>query len=213
MLESASAGDSFEGEIEVIDGWVELTDATLDGRVLAFPDVEVVEFTNVTLRSCRLILGSDAIVRVRRSTLINCDISQVHFKTVTTSRFESCKMTGTSFLGEMSDLELHNCRLQLSSLAMTSIDRVAFNDCEFADVDLLESRLSDVTFDGSRLQGVSVHRAAFDRVDLRGAAPLELANIGSLAGCMVDNNQIYELAPLLAAMVGLRTPTEPAIDL
>lgn len=208
MLERSPATATFEDDIELIDGWVELRDVTLDGRVLAFPDVEVVELSGVTMRSCRLILPSDVVVRVRNSSLINCDISQVHFKTVTSSRFDGCKMTGTSFLGEMSDLEFRNCRLQLSSLAMTSIDRVAFTECELADVDLLESRLSDVTFEGSQLTGVSGHRANFERVDLRGANPIEVVNVTSLAGCMVGTSQIYEMAPLLAAMVGLQV--EPA---
>lgn len=189
--------------VEVVDGWVELHDVALVGRTLALPEAEVIEFANCSLRSCRLITAPDAIVRARRTSFANCDLSQVPFKTVTACRFGSCKMTGLSVLGELSDCELIDCRLQLGSLAMSAIERTSFADCELIDVDLLESKLSDVTFAGSRLVEVGVHRATFDRVDLRDATIDSINNVSSLTGCMVDNHQLYALAPLLANIVGL----------
>jgi len=195
-----TAGDE---PIEVVDGWVELSDVALDGRTIAVPDAEVIEFTNCALRSCRLIPSPDAIVRARRSAFISCDLSQLQFKVADGCRFTSAKLAGTSFVGDVADCEFVDCRFQLASLVMAAIARVSFSDCELVDVDLQESKLTDVTFSGTRFSEVSMHRTTFERVDLREAMIEALSNVESLDGCVVANHQLYELAPLLAAVVGL----------
>lgn len=190
-------------DLEVVDGWIELDGVGLEGRTIAASDVEVIEFTNCTLRSCRLILGPDTEVRVRQTTFTNCDLSQVHFKTLRACRLTSCKMTGTQVVGELSDTEFAACQLKTAALVMSKVARVSFVDCEFDDVDMQESTLTDVSFSGSRLRDVSLHRAVFERVDLRDATIAALSNVQSLHGCVVSNQQLYELAPVLAGIVGL----------
>lgn len=189
--------------IEVIDGWIELANVALEGRTIAAPDAEVLEFTNCSLRSCRLILAPDTVVRARQTSFASCDLSQVQFKAAQGCRFTSAKMAGTAFVGDLADSEFVDCRFQLASLVTGSISRVSFSDCEFVDVDLQESKLSDVTFAGTRLAEVSLHRTTFERVDLREAAIEAVSNVTSLDGCLVANHQLYELAPLLANIVGL----------
>lgn len=199
--------DDLGDDIEAIDGWVELDGVSLDGRSIAVPDVEVIELTNCSLRSCRLITSPDTIVRARRTDFASCDLSQVQFKVAQGCRFTSAKMAGTSFVGELADCEFVDCRFQLASLVMSSISRVRFGDCELVDVDLQESKLSDVTFAGTRLAEVSLHRATFDRVDLRDASIESVSNVTSLDGCLVANHQLYELAPVLANLLGLTVDT------
>jgi len=190
-------------EVEVIDGWVELADVSFVDRTIVLPDAEGIELANCTLKSCRLITATDAVVRAARTSFVDCDLSQAHFKSAQRCRFTSCKMAGTSIVGEIADCEFVDCQLRLTALVMTQISRTAFVTSELLDVDLQESKLSDVSFVSSRLTDVSLHRTTFERVDLRGTMIESLANVQTLDGCLVAPHQLYELAPVLAGIVGL----------
>lgn len=191
-------------DLEVVDGWIELDGVGLEGRTITAPDVEVIEFTNCSLRSCRFVLSPHTEVKARQTSFANCDLSQVYFTTVRGSRLSSCKMTGTQIVGELSDTEIVDSQLKTAALAMSTIGRVSFAGCELDDVDMQESKLTDVTFDGSRLTEVGMHRTMFERVDLREATIGSLTSVETLHGCVVANHQLYELAPLLASIIGLQ---------
>lgn len=202
-LEEPPPGDD-GGSLDCVDGWVELIERTLENRVISDPDAEVFEFNGCALRSSRLIVPRETTVRAARTTFVNCDLSQVPFKTVTCCRFIGCQMTGVSVGFELRDCEFEECSVKVASFASCLIERVTFTNCDLSDVDANSARMNDLTFPDSRLHDLSLHRTTCERVDLRHAASLGLANVSTLAGCLVANQQLYELAPLLASAVGLR---------
>jgi len=202
MLEDPP-GDDDGDPIECVDGWIEITEQTLDNRVISDPEAEVIEFTGALLRGCRVIVPRTTTIRASRTTFVNCDLSQVPFKTVEHCRFVGCKMTGSSFGFELRDCEFSECTLKVASLASCLVERVMFANCELSDVDAQTARLGDIDFPETRLSDVSMHRTTCERIDLRSAAALGFTNVSTLAGCRVSNHQLYELAPLLAAVVGL----------
>ncbi len=55
------------------------------------------------------------------------------------------------------------------------------------------------------LKGADFGKATLKDVDLRGAAPLEIARgLERLSGAVISTGQLLDLAPALAAAVGIR---------
>lgn len=89
------------------------------------------------------------------------------------------------------------------------MERIAFVDTVCRDVDLFESKLSDVSFDGCELANLNLDRATFERVDLRHATSIELTAIGNLAGCLITPIQAHSMALDLANALGLGIERDP----
>ncbi|MEV5652219.1 pentapeptide repeat-containing protein [Nocardia sp. NPDC052254] len=107
------------------------------------------------------------------------------------------------------DAQLHRvrfegCKLESVNFRAAKFRTVTFADCVLRDVDFSAAALRQVDFPGSRLDGVVLHRATLDKVDLRGAATLDLiADIGTLKGAVVSTGQLMEMAPAFARAAGI----------
>jgi len=194
---------STAAEVEVFDGWAEIHAVELVGEVLDLADANTVEITDSSLGRCRLVVHPEAQIRVRRSQLESCDLSQVRFNTVSQSRFGGCKLTGTEFEGRLADAELAHCALAMTRFPGTQLSRVLMSDCTLTEADFFEAALSDVAFDDSVLDAVSLDRARFERVDLRQAAQIELLNCRDFSGCLITGLQAQAMALQLAHSLGL----------
>ncbi|CAL9274702.1 pentapeptide repeat-containing protein [Streptomyces sp. WAC04189] len=127
------------------------------------------------------------------------------------------------------DVELHDARLGGTQLHGAVLERVLIRGGKIDYLNLRRSRLKDVVFEGCVLVepdfgGARLERVAFvgcalkeadfsaatlTDVDLRGAAPLELARgVDRLSGAVVSPAQLLDLAPVLAAQLGMRVLAE-----
>jgi uncharacterized protein YjbI with pentapeptide repeats len=123
------------------------------------------------------------------------------------------------------DVELHDARLGGTQLHGAVLERVLIRGGKIDYLNLRRSRLKDVVFEGCVLVepdfgGARLERVAFvdcalkeadfsaatlTDVDLRGAAPLELARgVDRLSGAVISPAQLLDLAPVLAAELGMR---------
>ncbi|MBZ6105928.1 pentapeptide repeat-containing protein [Streptomyces olivaceus] len=127
------------------------------------------------------------------------------------------------------DVELHDARLGGTQLHGAVLERVLVRGGKIDYLNLRRSRLKDVVFEGCVLVepdfgGARLERVAFvdcalrqadlsaavlTDVDLRGAAPLELSRgVDRLSGAVISPPQLLDLAPVLAAELGLRVVGE-----
>ncbi|WP_377270056.1 pentapeptide repeat-containing protein [Peterkaempfera sp. SMS 1(5)a] len=105
---------------------------------------------------------------------------------------------------ELRRVAFHNCKLDSVNLRGAQLREVSFTDCLLRDVDFGGAALTEVTFPGSALEGVRFDRATLSRVDLRDATALGIAGgLDSLQGATVSSAQLLDLAPLLAASLGI----------
>ncbi len=133
---------------------------------------------------------------------------------------------GTSLAGaSLRDVELVDARLGGVQLHGAVLERVVIRGGKIDYLNLREARLKDVVFEGCVLAepdfgGASLERVEFvdcalkgadfsgvrmRDVDLRRATTLEITRgVESLAGAVISPSQLFDLAPLLAAQVGLR---------
>ncbi|SDN46390.1 hypothetical protein SAMN05216355_10498 [Actinomyces ruminicola] len=98
---------------------------------------------------------------------------------------EDCRI---GFLGlgraNLLDVRLRGCTVDTLDLTAATLTRVAFEDCRVGELRVRESRLMDV--------------------DLRGLALSQVDDAAGLRGAWVGADQLVELAPALAAHMGLR---------
>jgi uncharacterized protein YjbI with pentapeptide repeats len=98
----------------------------------------------------------------------------------------------------------HGCKFDSVNLRGAKLAQVVFHDCVLREVDLSGATLTGCAFPGSRLEGVHLHTAKLTDVDLREATALDLADgVDALRGAAVTPLQLLELAPALAASLGL----------
>ncbi|MEU0336578.1 pentapeptide repeat-containing protein [Streptomyces sp. NPDC006193] len=82
---------------------------------------------------------------------------------------------------------------------------VVFESCVLVEPDFAGASLERVEFADCALRGADFGRATLRDVDMRGAAPLEIARgLDRLSGAVVTTGQLLDLAPVLAAELGLR---------
>ncbi|MFJ8083413.1 pentapeptide repeat-containing protein [Streptomyces sp. NPDC096205] len=85
----------------------------------------------------------------------------------------------------LKDVVFDGCVLIEPDFAGAHLERVEFLDCALKEADLTSATLKDV--------------------DLRGAAPLEIARgVDRLSGAVISPAQLLDLAPVLAAELGVR---------
>ncbi|WP_078895364.1 pentapeptide repeat-containing protein [Streptomyces sp. WMMB 714] len=96
-------------------------------------------------------------------------------------------------------------KIDFLNLRQSVLSDVTFENCVLVEPDFGGAKLDRVAFSGCVLRGVDFTKAAMTDVDLRGAAELDIAaGVGELAGAVVNTSQLLDLAPALAAEMGLR---------
>lgn len=96
------------------------------------------------------------------------------------------------------------CKLGFVNLRGADLSDVAFTDCVIEELDLMRAAAKRISFSGCRIGRLELADSHLSDVDLRGA---ELADIGSpdgLRGVTVSADQLLDLAPILAARLGVR---------
>ncbi|MFF8284991.1 pentapeptide repeat-containing protein [Streptomyces albus] len=133
---------------------------------------------------------------------------------------------GTKLAGaELRDVELRDARLggvQLHgarlnrvlvrggkidclNLRQASLTDVTFEECVLSEPDFSGASLERATFLDCVLRRAELHQVRLKDVDLRGATELDVAvGVEHLAGAVITMDQLMDLAPALAAQIGLR---------
>jgi uncharacterized protein YjbI with pentapeptide repeats len=96
-----------------------------------------------------------------------------------------------------------DCRLDDANFRRTQLTQVRCEGSVCARADFGAARLDDVKFPGSDLAGADFSNAKCSGVDLRTARLDGLRGVGSLRGATIGVDQLFGLAPGLAAATGL----------
>jgi uncharacterized protein YjbI with pentapeptide repeats len=102
--------------------------------------------------------------------------------------------------------------LDVVNLRGAVLEDVVFEDCRLREVDLGGARLTRVSFPGCRLERLDLTKATLSAVDLRGAELDVARGLDRLGGAILDIGQVLDLAPALAAQLGIdvRRPDDGA---
>lgn len=195
-----------------LDGrWAELIDVETAGQTIDLGACSSLEIRSSRLTGVRFENAEGVDVEVRDSELIDCDLSRVRFRSVATSTFDGCKLTGADLSGaQVRDVRWASSRITLANLRMATFERVQWHECAVEECDLFDSTLTDVDLSGSSVVGLNLDRARFERVDFRGAANLELASFSTLKGALFSPAQLPAMAFVLATALGADIESDAA---
>src|SRR5690349_15284892 len=115
------------------------------------------------------------------------------------SALSGCELYGS----QLRRVRLERCLLDSVNLRSAVLRDVVLDDCTVRHLDLGSARLTDVTFRDCTIERLDLTDASLSRVDLRGSR-LDLARgFDRLTGVTVDPQQVLDLAPAMAAHLGL----------
>ena len=99
-------------------------------------------------------------------------------------------------------------KLGFVNLAGSRLEDVVFEGCEIGTVDVGAARLHTVSFVDCDVAELNVSEATLVKVDLSGARLKSLIGIENLRGATISHGQLMDLAPLLAAQLGVKVLPE-----
>ncbi|HEY0279142.1 MAG TPA: pentapeptide repeat-containing protein [Solirubrobacterales bacterium] len=116
-----------------------------------------------------------------------------------------CRLTGVGLVeATLEDVVLDDCKLDLANFRGARLERVVFRDCVLTAADFGGAALTGARFDHCHLEEADFNGSELTDVDLRGSDLRLGGDVAALRGAIIDTGQAIELAPRMAASLGLR---------
>ena len=201
----------FDGErLEAGDDHVAVDFVDLDFAGQDAPDAR---FLECRFQRCGLDGTSLRRARIAESLLSDLHGATVDFadstwrdSQVRGGRLGAVTLVGATWTG----IRIRGSHLGFLNLAGAHLQDVTFEGCEIGSLDLRGAELQSVAFEDCRVDELDVAGATLSKVDLSGARLRTLVGVESLRGAIISHDQLIDLAPLLAAQVGLEVrPDRP----
>ncbi|WP_243740708.1 pentapeptide repeat-containing protein [Streptomyces sp. 8K308] len=120
---------------------------------------------------------------------------------ITDARLGGVQLSGAT----LTRVRVRGGKIDYLNLRQAKLVDVAFEGCVLVEPDFGGARLERVSFEGCELRGADLTAAELRDVDLRGTTLLDLTRgIDRLRGAVITPSQLLDLAPRLAAELGLR---------
>lgn len=155
-------------------------------------------------------------VSMRRARIAECLLDELHATAldavdsiwrdtlVTVRRVGALLATGASW----SSVRVRGGRLDLLDLSGARLAGVALEACVIGELDLGSAEARGLTFEGCEVELLDVVGARLTGADLTGASVRAVRGVDGLRGAVVTPAQLVELAPQLAAHLGIKVRTE-----
>ncbi|MBO0776694.1 MAG: pentapeptide repeat-containing protein [Actinobacteria bacterium] len=159
-------------------------------------------FTRVSVQDGRLRRAQFTEVWLQDVRLVATSLAETSWMGVT---FAGGLAAGVEAFGSrLRRVVLRGCKLDSVNFRDADLADVVFDGCVLKDVDFAGAALTRTSFPGCWLRGTDFSRVRLDHMDLRGAAELSIViEPRALHGAIVTGAQLQELAPLLAASLGI----------
>lgn len=178
--------------------WTELADQT--------------DAAHAAITECAILGASVDRLDLTGATLVDVDVRDLRATTFTArgARLRRVRITGgrigTLDLADadVDELELRGVRVAYLSLAASRLSDLLVAGCTIGTLDLPQSSVSRASFIDSRADDVDTRGVRAQDLDLRGLEALSFLDPASLRGVILSARQVQELAPALAAALGIR---------
>lgn len=188
-----------------------VADALIDGVAFEGFTVDDPEAAGVRLIECALrtgtVTGGDLSASVWRGArlegvrLVGAGLSRSRWTDVELS---GCALSGCElYATQLKQIRFTDCVLDSVNLRGAVLREVVFTDCVIRDVDLGSAQVTGVRWPGSRIERLDLSQARLSEMDLRGATIGIARGWDRLRGAVIDHVQLFDLAPALAAHLGL----------
>ncbi len=134
--------------------------------------------------------------------LSNCDCADATLRETVVRR---SRLTGLAMpQGSLRDVLFENCKLDLANFRFARLERVTFRTCVLGDADFSGSTQRDCRYQDCDMRAAQFSQVTLRDVDLRGSRLEGIGGLAGMRGARISNEQLLELAPALAAQLGLR---------
>lgn len=197
-------------------------DAHHDYDGIAFVDLDLTGQDAADVRFLESRLDRCAVdgLSLRRARILGSLIADAHGASVdlADSTWRDSLMTGGR-LGAvqlpgatMTAVRFRGTKLDYLNLSGAKLDDVVFEGCELGDVDARGATLHSVRFSNCTITELNVTEARLSKVDLSGARLRSLIGVDNLRGSTINHGQLLDLAPQLAAQLGIEVrPLDPGV--
>ncbi len=167
---------------------------------------------DATFFGCRLErCGMDG-VRMRRARLSECWLDEIHATSVDAAdstwrdTLVSVRRVGALLLAgaSLSSVRVRGGRLDLVDLSGARLRGVAFDGCAIGELDLGAAEGRDLSFEGCEVELLDVTGARLSAADFTRATIGAVKGVDGLRGAVITPGQLVDIAPLLAAHLGLK---------
>lgn len=171
----------------------------------------VTDAAHSALTECTVAAASVERLDLRGATLVDVEIDSLRATAVSAreARLRRVRITGGR-LGTLDlqgagvdEVELRGVRIDYLSLAAAKVEDVVIADCTILTLDLPQSTLTRVRFEGTRADEVDTRGMRANSLDLRGLDAASYLDVASLKGATLTSWQVEQLAPALAAALGV----------
>lgn len=187
-------GDRFEG---VAFGDLDIVDLRLPDLTLEECTIDRWAAGNAELGGLR---ARDVTVGVLDAPVLRAARSSWHRVRVDSGRVGSADLAAS----RLDEVELVGMKLGFVNLRGATVADLLVRDCTIDELDLGGATLSRVAFEGCRIRTIAGVPDRAEHLDLRGASLERVDPVEGLRGAVISSDQVYDLAPLLAAAAGLR---------
>ena len=182
-----------------------------EAELLAVRAVAELDWTRVTLRECQVQAVGVARWVLDRSRLLECRLADLDVTAVRsrdalwrTVEIVGGRLPALDLAGAIWDgVAVSGARLGYVNLRDAALTDVVFADCRIETLDLGAATASRVRLRDCVVDELIVTRATLRDVDLRGARIDVVEGVEHLAGATISADQLLDLAPALAAALGI----------
>ncbi|MDK8171571.1 pentapeptide repeat-containing protein [Curtobacterium citreum] len=178
--------------------------AVLDVAGERLPDLELEECVVGTLRAdgtdLRGLRVRDSVVETLDAPVFRASSSAWREVRVAGGRVGSAELYDAT----LNAVEFVGMKLGFVNLRGSTLADVVFRDCVLDELDIADARLLRVSFEGTRIRSAEGSNTRIDHVDLRAADLDRVERLEGFRGATIGADQLYALAPLLAAQAGYR---------
>lgn len=172
---------------------IEITSDAIDlvGEISSLV-VDAGEYRSLDMMNAKLSQCSAMNVISYRASLIRCS-------------FTKCRLTGLQLPdAHIKDAVFEDCLLELSNFRNVQFERCHFKNCDLREADFAGSNLKNVLFENCEFAGVDFSNASCARVEFEETNLSEIKGISGLKGATMTEQNLIEIAPLLAREWGIK---------
>ena len=180
---------------------IELADLDLAGRSgqgATFTACRIARchLDGLDLRQSRM---ADSLLIDNHATSLDASDAAWRESIVSGGRFGALVAAGATWTG----VRLRGLKLDYLDLSGARVVGVVFEDVVIGELELAGADLRSVRFESSAIEILNASSARFSDVDLSGARLRTIGGIASLRGATISPEQLIDVAPLLAAHLGI----------
>lgn len=182
-----------------LDGWL------VEDQDLGNLDIKAVELTRSKFARTSFV-GS----QFKRPTIVNCRFERCELVAVDwsdggvrNSQFIHCRVSLDLSASIIRDVQFEDCKIDSLNLRMTEQSEITFKNCLIEDLDIYGASAKNVKLESCTIKKLQLNGAKLNKFDISGSEVETVDGITSAKGLIINEGQLYQLSPLMAADIGI----------